>query len=179
MADGVSAKRYAQAVFQIAAEQGLFAHMRADLERISAAAQDETLAAVMDSPRVPFDVKEELARGQFSDLHPIALNLALLLISKRRLGLAPELAREFAALVDEAQGIAHAEVTTAVPLSEAEQQQVAQRLSALTGKQIVLRAKVDPDILGGLIAKIGDQLIDGSARTRLVQLRRTLVGQAR
>lgn len=172
---GASAKRYAQAIFQIATERDLLDQLRADLDAISAVSQNEAFVTLMGSPRVRFEVKEELARQQFADLHPVALNVALILISKGRFNLAPAVAEEFSAFVDEALGIAHAEVTTAVPLSEAEQASVTQRLSGRSGKQIILHTRVDPSIIGGLVAKIGDQLIDGSTRNRLALLRRSLV----
>ena len=175
MAGGASAKRYAQAILQIATEQNLLNQFRSDLDAMSAAFQIEALAAMLDSPRVPFPAKEELARSQFAGLHPLALNIALLLITKGRVDLAPAIAQEFNALADAAQGIAHAEVTTAVPMSDAEQTLTTERLSAMTGLRIILHAGVNPEIIGGLVAKIGDQLIDGSTRTRLAQLRRTLI----
>ena len=175
---GASAKRYAQAIFQIAQDRNLLDQLQSDLDAISAAYQDNSFATVLDSPRVPFGSKEELVRRQFAGLSPIALNVALLLVTKGRVELAPAIAQEFSALADEVKNIAHAEVTTAVPLSSAEQSAITTRLAALTGKQIILHPSVDPAIIGGLVAKVGDQLIDGSTRTRLSQLRRTLVNAA-
>ncbi|MHB8377115.1 MAG: F0F1 ATP synthase subunit delta, partial [Dehalococcoidia bacterium] len=85
----------------------------------------------------------------------------------------------FGEQVDERRGIAHALVTTAVPLSDDERGAVAARLSAITGKTVDVVPVVDPAIIGGVVARIGDQLIDGSTRTRLKALRRSLEGAAR
>ena len=75
----------------------------------------------------------------------------------------------------ERRGIAVAYVTTAVPLNEEEQAAVQRRLGALIGKQIELRAEVDPNIIGGIVARVGDQLIDGSVLNQLRRLRERLI----
>jgi F-type H+-transporting ATPase subunit delta len=97
-------------------------------------------------------------------------------VEKGRIELAQQVRDEYQRLLDERRGIAQATVFTAVPLSDDERRAVAQRLQKLTGKEIVLDAQVDPDVLGGLVARIGDRLIDGSTRGRLLALRQSLVG---
>jgi F-type H+-transporting ATPase subunit delta len=74
--------------------------------------------------------------------------------------------------------MAQATVLTAVPLSEDERQAVVRRLQELTGKEIVLETQVDPEILGGLVARVGDRLIDGSTRSQLLKLRSRLAGDS-
>ena len=81
--------------------------------------------------------------------------------------------------VDERLNIAHATVTTAVPLADDERAAVAAKLSSLTGKQVDVTSVVDESIIGGVIARVCDQLIDGSTRSRLVALKRRLAGSAR
>jgi F-type H+-transporting ATPase subunit delta len=71
-------------------------------------------------------------------------------------------------------GIEVAHVTTAIPVDEAEATQIRTRLATLTGKQVTLDLKVDPDIIGGMVAQVGDTLLDGSIRTRLQNLRKQL-----
>jgi F-type H+-transporting ATPase subunit delta len=73
-----------------------------------------------------------------------------------------------------AQGVAFADVTTAVPLSPVEEARVAESLTRITGKTIRLRTHVDPDIIGGILARVGDQLIDGTVTTQLRQLKSRL-----
>ena len=78
------------------------------------------------------------------------------------------------ALYEEDRGIAHASVRTAVAMSDGEQEALVKRLSDMTGKSILIEAEVDPQIIGGMVVRIGDRLIDGSTRTRLITLRRRL-----
>ena len=97
-----------------------------------------------------------------------------LLIAKGRITLLPEVAQQFERLLNQAQNVVVAEVTTAIPLDAAEEARVAQQLSGMTGKEVRIQTRVDPTIQGGLIARIGDRVIDGSVRTRLAMLRREL-----
>jgi F-type H+-transporting ATPase subunit delta len=99
-----------------------------------------------------------------------------LLTAKGRLALLPQIAEAFQELVDDYRGIAHADVLTAVPLDEQGQQELSARLSQITGKSVLIEAHQDPQILGGLVARIGDRLIDGSTRSKLHALRRELAG---
>ena len=85
----------------------------------------------------------------------------------------------FEECVDEHQGISHAEVITAVPLSDDEKRTVEEKLSELTGTKVIARLEVQPEIVGGLLARVGDRLIDGSTRGRLLALRGTLMEQER
>ncbi|GIW05437.1 MAG: F0F1 ATP synthase subunit delta [Dehalococcoidia bacterium] len=175
MAETTAARRYAQAVFGIAKDQNRLDGWDADLATIADALHQRELRAALESAKVPFAAKQELVSRVFSGaIDPLAQNLLLLLSQRGRLHLLDDIIAAYRALVDEERGIARARVTTAVPLDESEQQRVAARLAELTGKQIRLETAVDPSILGGLIARIGDKLIDGSTRTRLIALRQRL-----
>ncbi|MGD9143877.1 MAG: ATP synthase F1 subunit delta, partial [Dehalococcoidia bacterium] len=79
-------------------------------------------------------------------------------------------------LLDTYRGIEPAKVITAVPLDEKDKQKLTERLSAVVGKQVVLKAEVDPEILGGIIARVGGKLLDGSTRSKLAALKRELTG---
>ena len=97
-------------------------------------------------------------------------NAAGLLARRKRFFALPAIAVELDRLSDENAGIARATVTSAEPLSEAYEQRLVQELSALTGKKIVLQRKQDPELLAGLVVRIGDQVIDGSAKSTLAEL---------
>jgi F-type H+-transporting ATPase subunit delta len=173
----VAAKRYAQAAFEIARERDELDRWVEDLQAIADVAAQPGVVEVLASSRVPFEVKERLLSSGLAGVSPLALNLARLLVQKGRIAMAGQVRDEYQRLLDEHRGIAQALVLTAVPLSGDEERTVAQRLQELTGKEIVLERQVDPEILGGLVARVGDRLIDGSTRTRLLELRRRLAGE--
>lgn len=175
----VAAKRYAQAAFELAREKGeLDAWDQAMRDLGEATASDEVVAFLADR-RMPAEAKQAFLTRVSGDLPGLLSNLIKLLESKGRLPLLPQVAEYFQELLDEHNGIAHAQVLTAVAMSEDEQRRLAARLSELTGKQVLVVAHEEPDILGGLVARIGDRLIDGSARTKLLALKRELATATR
>jgi F-type H+-transporting ATPase subunit delta len=170
-----AAPRYAQAIFDIAVEQNRLEGWATDLATIRQAVDGTELRDALESVRAPFSAKQAAVEQIFGgQIDPLAKNFLLLLVQRNRLGQLDAIIDQFQALSDERLGIARAKVTTAVPLDDRERQVVADRLAAITGKTIRLEATVDPTIMGGLIARIGDKLIDGSTRTRLIALRRRL-----
>ena len=174
MAVAGSARRYAQAVFRIAREQNAWDQWLADLTELAQLAQDPGFRLIMESPRIPLAKKLELLQDQLVGVGPLATNLAQLLVVKRRVDVIPGLAEEYRRMLDVHRGVEHARVTAAVPLDAAEQRALAQQLEQQTGKQILLETEVDPSILGGLVVRIGDKLLDGSTRAQLEALRRQL-----
>lgn len=171
-ARGVSARRYAEAVFELAAESNVLDAWSRDLETIADFAGEADVARVLESGRVPQSEKVRLiAAGVGEHISPLAMNLVKLLAERNKLHLARGIQTAFQEFADERNGIAHATVTTAVALADDEKQGIGTRLSTLTGKRVDVTSVVDPSIIGGVIARIGDQLIDGSTRTRLVALK--------
>lgn len=169
-----AARRYARAVFDLASERGDAERWQQDLGAIAALMSDPGADAVFANSKVAQSDKFALVERALQGIDPLSLNLARLLVRKHRTALASDIANAFGELYDEAQGIAHATVRTAVELGDAERQAVVKRLSEMTGKTVVIDTEVDASIIGGMIVRIGDRLIDGSTRTRLVQLRRRL-----
>jgi F-type H+-transporting ATPase subunit delta len=107
-------------------------------------------------------------------INPSAMNLVRLLVAKNRSGMIDSIAAEYECLVDAYQGREHAEVITAVPLDGGDKGRIKVRLEALAGKEIVLTTQVDPNLMGGLVVKRGDKLIDGSIHTKLQELKKSL-----
>jgi F-type H+-transporting ATPase subunit delta len=171
-----AAKRYAQAAFAVALERGNADRWLGDLDALDSLVAQPEAAAVLQSDRVPDIEKERLLKAALPDVEPAVLNLARLLVAKRRIRLAPQVREEFSNLLDAHEGRARATVTTAVPLTDEQKAQVAQRLSQISGKTVTLEQVVDPGIVGGLVARIGDTLIDGSTRSRLAALKKSLEG---
>ena len=173
----VSARRYAEAAFDLAVEGDALAAWSGDLRTIAAFVEEPDVAGIVRSGRVPRPDKLRLLEaGLAGQVSPLAMNLARLLNERSKLGLARDMQTAFQEMVDERSGVAHATITTAVPLADDERNAIAARLSALTGKRVDVTAAVDESIIGGVIARIGDQLIDGSTRTRLLALKRRLEG---
>jgi F-type H+-transporting ATPase subunit delta len=172
----LQAKRYAQAIFEIAKEHDEFDKWQGDLQRIAVLAQNPEFVSVMGNPKIPFAQKFKLLNLELKNSSPMALNLAYILVSKDRFELITDTSIAYQQILDEYRGIEKAEVTTAVPLDEKERQKIADRLSRITGKKIVMTVKVDPDIIGGMIAKVGEKIIDGSTKSQLENLKRELAG---
>lgn len=170
----IAARRYAEAAFQIAREQGTEDRWSEGLSLMAAVFSDPEVAAIMQEARVSAADKMSLAERALEGVDPLVLNLARLLAHRGRTALAPQIAEALEELVDAERGIAHAVVTTAVPVSEAEARAVGEKLSEISGRQVVVETQVDEGIIGGLIARIGDRLIDGSTRSQLVALKRRL-----
>jgi len=168
------ARRYAEAVFEIARAHDSFERWMGELEAIAALQQDREIAEFLASPAVSLSTKEQLLARELSGMSAEGLNLVRLLLRKGRFALAPQIAGHFRRLYDEYRGVAMADVTSAVPLGSDLLDAVAQRLSAMVGRQVVVEAHVDPSILGGIVARIGDQLIDASVKGRLEALKRRL-----
>ncbi len=170
----IAAKRYAEAVFQIARDQGTIDAWLRDLQTIAAVFSEPEVLGLLESAKVPQSTREDVLSRTLAGISPLALNFARLLVQRRRVALAPHVTDFFRELADAYRGIAHAEVVTAVEVGDAERQLIAQRLSKITGKQVQIETRVDPSIIGGVVARVGDRLIDGSARTRLLALRHRL-----
>ncbi|MFQ5934446.1 MAG: ATP synthase F1 subunit delta [Dehalococcoidia bacterium] len=177
MAKGASARRHAQAVFQIALERDELARWWEDLETLADTLGDPQFKTVLESPRVRLRDKLELVQKRLSGVSPLAINLASLLATKGRVSVAADIAREYRHLMNAHQGLETAEVTTAVPLDDNAKDDISERLSELTGKRIALSASTSPEMMGGLVIKIGDQILDGSTRTKLREMRKALVEQ--
>jgi len=174
MAKKAYAQRYAQAVFEIALEKKELDRWQADLQKIVGAVSDTTFLAALDSPKIKIEDKSRFLTARLGDINPLALNLALLLIARTGIGIITEIAGEYRRLLDGYHGIATAEVTTAVLLDDKDKGQLADRLGVLVGAKVELVNKVDPEILGGIVARVGGKLLDGSTRSKLAALKREL-----
>lgn len=173
MASG-SAKRYVQAVVELAREQESFDAWQRDLNVLRAVVSDANVRAFLGNPSVQVSDKVKAVDAVMTDAQPEARNLAKLLIERRRTGIIQDLADLFDEAVLAERGIALVDVTTAEPLDEAGQELVREHLARLLGKTIELRLHEDPDIIGGFVARAGDRVIDGSVVNKLQRLRARL-----
>ena len=179
MAGAPTAKRYAQATFQIAREQGREDGWLEGLELARRALSEPTAAVFLALPRVGLAQKQEAARELLAGQEPLLVNLVQLLIARRSLELLPLLVREYRTLLDISRGRVRAHVTSAVALSDEQQRRLGELLAEMfDDKEVVLDVVQDPEIMGGLIARVGDRVIDGSVRTRLESLKQRLTREA-
>ena len=170
-----SGKRYAQAAFELALEKNELESWQEGLKKIAELTIHEDLMAFLQSPRFPFEVKKELLKKQFGEIHPLVFNLALLLVNKNSLRLGSDILQQYIALLDTHRGVARAKVIAAVPLRNEDRETISSRLEKVVERKIVIDDKVDSSIIGGFIARIGDVLIDGSIRQKLESLKKSLI----
>ena len=170
-----AALRYADAIFGIAHDSASHYRWLADLDDIVALFAEPTVYGFLSSTRVSQDDKEQVLDNALPDVQRHAASFAKLLVRKRRANLAEQIRDAFRSQLNSVRGVAEASVTTAVPLSEDARFAVAQAVQRYTDAETVtLTEMVDQQIIGGAIVKIGDRIIDGSVRTRLSSMRRSL-----
>jgi F-type H+-transporting ATPase subunit delta len=168
-------RRYAEAIFDLATTTEMQERWLTSLRMLADAVQDDETRAFFTNPAVPAQVKEEaLASVLSGEANLEARNLVRMLIQRRRFDRIPSILEAFEELLLRSQGIAVADVTTAVALSGQQQVEVRAQLSRIVGSEVEVRPHVDESIIGGIVARIGDQLIDGSVRTQLRDLRASL-----
>ena len=174
----VAAKRYAQAVFGLAQETDALDRWRADLDALRTLAGDPALRAFADTTKVIEAQKFAVLAQAFPDVAPQALNLINLLVRKHRFGILEQIADAYDELLNVDRGVVVARVTTAVPLTDQARVSVTDAVRRSSGaREVRLQETVDGALLGGAIVQVGDHVIDGSVRTRLTGMRRTMAGQ--
>lgn len=175
MLKGATARRYAEAVFELGVEQNTVDRWLQDLRLIADYFSDHRLIFLLSEPNIQFPKKELMVKDLLEGkVQKEALALALLLVERGLVELAPRIRDEFARKYDDYHHQIHANLTTAMPIDEVTRAGVVADLQRLTGKKVLLDEQVDSSILGGAIARVGDTLIDGSVRRRLQLLRQQL-----
>ncbi len=176
MLKGAIARRYARAIFDLALKQNTLDRTLEDVKEIAQLFAHRKLAYLLREPKIPAKRKEQALRQALeSRVLRTSLNLALLVVQRELVDLMPNIARELEMLVLDYRNQAVAEVTTAMPLDQRQSARVKQALEQRTGKNIIMQTRVDPAILGGVVARVGDQVIDGSVRYRLTALQQRLL----
>ena len=170
-----SARRYASALFSLAVEHDTLDSWGGQLLALGRAISEPGATRALAMPAGGIEMKRaalEAAGGPLSREVGFIVNL---LLERKRIDLLPQVAEAFAAEVRQHRGIELADVTTAVPLEAAERELLAQRLSVQFGRQVEMTTRVNPDIIGGVVVRVRDQLYDASVRSKLETLRRRLV----
>ncbi len=180
MKQTILAKRYAKAIFTVGQEQKKYEKYNDVLQGL--AGLYETHPEVIDAltnPLYPMDVKEKVMQGIVASMKvdKIMGNFLNLLVQKKRAQILPEIAVAYQTMVDEAKNISHGNVISAIELSDQLKANVQKILEKLTGKKVELTTSVDPSIIGGIIAQVGDLVLDGSIKTQLAGLKDSIKGR--
>ena len=179
MPAAASARRYAQAIYQIALEHDDLDNWLNDLTLLADAVSNPQFVEILDAPQFTVAQKTELVNTTLADsVDRLALNLISLLASKSIAYLAPAITEQYQKMLDAHRGLERADVVSAIPLSDDQLEKLTDLLQGIVGKEVQVTSRVDPQIIGGFIAHVGDRVIDGSTRAKLSTMRRTLVERA-
>lgn len=170
-------RNYAEALFEIGERSGdteRFAHL---IEAVAGAVSaDDTIRVVLESPRVPKTQKEALLARALKGYAPVSFVRFLAAVVRRgRQGLLAGIAEEYLKLVDVKFNRVHASVTLVRDSDKGLQKEIATRLAVVLGKEVITHFREDPAILGGVIVRVGDRVMDGSLRRRVLKLRKQML----
>ncbi|TMB90463.1 MAG: F0F1 ATP synthase subunit delta [Chloroflexi bacterium] len=168
------ARRYAEAYFALAREAGDVAGRRPELQAVAAAFAREDIVRALENPKLSLVERVKLGLNLLEGVATPARNLARLLIERRRVRVAGEILAHFDVLADRAAGVVRAEVLTAIAIDDRMRDRIARTLEDRVGGKVHTTVRQDPGIVGGLVIRIGDRVIDDSVRTHLQQLQTAL-----
>jgi F-type H+-transporting ATPase subunit delta len=167
---------YANALFEAAQEEGRLEPVHDQLGQLVEAEREvPELRELLRNPQVDPRARRAALEDVLADSDELLRNFLLVLADKGRAAQLEEIANEFERLVGEHEGIIHAELTTAVELSDAEAEKLLQQIEQASGRKVEATRAVDPDLIGGIVLQVGSHRLDASVRGRLDRLRRQLV----
>jgi F-type H+-transporting ATPase subunit delta len=174
MASSAIARRYASAYFELAREQNAVEERGDDLARAVETLSNPEVVAALGNPRLDITDRVRLALDLIDGLGEPVRNLVRLLVERNRIAALPGVLEQYRILADRAAGVVRAEVTTAVPVSDAQREAIIDALRKRFGDKVQVEVRTDPSIIGGLVVRVGDRVIDNSLRTHLQQLQASL-----
>ncbi len=175
MPQNISTRRYAQAIFEIAKEKDSLESWMQDLTLLSETSLNPEFVSLVNSPTVASNQKKDFVDKIFSDsISVLGKNLILLLGSNSNFEMVPEITDLFQKMVDADKGVEKAEIISAVKLTKDDEKKIMAMIKLMVNKDVQLINTVDPKILGGFIATVGDKIIDGSTKSKLSAMRKDL-----
>lgn len=170
------ANRYAKAIGELAHEANALDQVQQELGRLADAMRaDERFRLVVQSERVPADTKRDLLlRVAGENSHKLTQLFVRLIVQKRRAAYLDQIYDAFVAYADRVRGVVEIEISSATALHADEVDKLAKSLGEYTGKEVRITNVVTPEIMGGIVARVGDLVIDGSVALRLQRLKQTL-----
>jgi F-type H+-transporting ATPase subunit delta len=182
MTSRAAASRYAKALFEVALKESDPVQVGQDLDAfVALLANHPALERVLTNPAIPAPRKRatvEALVARADRLTPVAGKLLVLLAERDRLTLMRDLVAAYQVRLMDHQQVVAAEVTSAVPLSEEGSAALAKRLADATARRVTLTTRVDPAIIGGVVAKVGSVVFDGSVTRQLARIKEKLVEEA-
>jgi F-type H+-transporting ATPase subunit delta len=176
MLNGALARRYAQALFELAVEMSILDQVDGELRDLTELlSSNKELKYLLNHPNIEVEAKKEIL-GKILDksASEISRHFLFLLIDRRRQNLVALIQREFSRLANEARNIVEANVTSAAKLTSSQEEKLKQVITNFTGKNVQLHVEVSPDLIGGAKLQIGDRVMDGSISTALNKMREKL-----
>ena len=170
-----SARRYAEALFSLALDRNTVDQWSAQLQQLGAVVAHPQVARAIMAPSVSIAQKNQ-AIQEITGLITRELQVLVnLLLERKRIELLPQISEAFEAQLRRQRGIEQVEVVSAVELTQEERDLVGRRLESQLGKSVTITNRIDPSIMGGLVVRVGDRLLDASVRGKLEALRKRLV----
>lgn len=179
MKNAVLAKRYAKALFAVGKEENALDEYAASLSEFAAmVAGSPELVDALSNPLYPLDAREGIMKElvKAAGVSTIIGNFLRLLVQKRRADVLTDITEMFQVLVDQENNTCQGVVTSATEMSAGLQAKIQETLEKITGKRVTVTSQVDPSIIGGMIAKVGDLVMDGSIKTQLAVLKESIKG---
>jgi F-type H+-transporting ATPase subunit delta len=180
MADGSLARRYAKALVELGKQDSDVDRFASDLREMAQILRAVELDAVLQNPGITQSERKAVLTQVLSrtDFHVHVKSFLSLLVDKNRFMLFADILREFEALADELGHRVRSIVTTSAPLDAALQKRIEAALAETMKKTVLVEFKVDPDLIGGLVAQVGGKVFDASVRSRLQDLQNSLLREA-
>jgi len=175
---GVIARRYATALLELGVESGRLDSLVEEIANVAQAYDSSPeLRAALADPLVPIAAKHGIVNdlAQRLGLGQSAKNVVTMLLDRRRIQAIVPIAHRLKEMADEKKGLLRAEVLTAMPLPEEYFTQLQQHLERVTGRRIALDRKLDPTLICGVVARVGDTVYDGSLLSRLRQIKDSML----
>ncbi|MGE3538358.1 MAG: ATP synthase F1 subunit delta [Candidatus Tectimicrobiota bacterium] len=179
MRGGAAARRYAKALIELARRDGIVAEIGVQLQQHqSLLSGTANLQRILDNPGLDMQVKTNILNTIFDRTQPAPLlrNFIILLAEKDRLRQLEAIAMHYERMANEELQRVVARVTSAVELDTQQRQAVTQKIAAATHKEVVLETQVDPSILGGVVVRVNNVILDGSLRGQLARMQKAFIG---
>ena len=173
----IVAKRYAKALLEIGREDGNSEQYGRELVEVAELfSRSPELEAVLSNPAFELENRTQILTSLLAKVgvSPLALNFFRLLLDRGRIAHVAGIQKVYAELLDQEKGITRVDISAAIALKDEEVSKLAEVLREVAGKEVEIQVKEDPSLIGGVVARIGDLVLDGSVKTQLASLKETL-----